>query len=108
MDRICLAGGRAIRVGYRRGRAVLILSSSRRHGAFGLRPGSGARKLRGRARRIRVGPNTWYLRRGRRATLVFKVRRGRVREVGLASSRPSHGRRGARRFLRSFEKFVKS
>ncbi|HEX2234195.1 MAG TPA: hypothetical protein VHG69_12625, partial [Thermoleophilaceae bacterium] len=78
------------------------LSSSRRHGAFGLRPGSRARKLQGRARRFGIGPNTWYLRRGRGATLVFKVRRGRVREVGIASSGPSRGRVRARRFLRSF------
>jgi hypothetical protein len=102
MDRICLTDRRAIRVGYRRGRAVLILSSSRRHGARGLRPGSRARRLRGRARRLRVGSNVWYLRRGRRATLVFKVRRGRVREVGIASKRSTGRRRGARRFLRSF------
>jgi hypothetical protein len=102
MDRICLTDRRAIRVGYRRGRAALILSSSRRHRAFGLRPGSRARKLRGRARRVRIGPNTWYLRRGRRTTLVFKVRRGRVREVGIAGPRASRSRRGARRFLRSF------
>jgi hypothetical protein len=102
MDRVCLSDRRAVRVGYRRGRAVLVLSSSRRHRAFGLRPGSRARKLRGRARRIRIGPNTWYLRRVRGATLVFKVRGGRVRELGLASSRSTRGRRGAGRFLRSF------
>jgi hypothetical protein len=49
-----------------------------------------------------IGPNTWYLRRGRGGTLLFKVRRGRVRELGIASSRSTRGRRSAGRFLRSF------
>jgi len=102
MDLICLTDGRAIRVGYRRGRVVLILSSSRRYRAFGLRPGSRSRRLNGRSRRFRVGSNVWHLRRGRRATLVFKVRRGRIQEVGIASRRSTRSRRRTGRFLRSF------
>jgi hypothetical protein len=105
MDRVCLTDGRSIRVGYSssrsRGRATLLLTTSRRYRALGLRPGSRVRRLRGAAR-FRVGSNTWHLRRGRRATAVLRVRGGRVREIGIASRARTRGRRAAARFLRSF------
>ena len=88
-----------MRVGYRHGRAVLLLSSSRASSAGRLRVGSPARRLRGH-RRERVGRNVWYLTRGRRARLLFKVRGGRVREVGIASKRLTRRARATRRFLR--------
>jgi hypothetical protein len=105
MDRFCLTGDRTLRVGYVRGRAVLILSDSRRFSVKGVRPGMTARAFRrrfGRARGIRVGSNVWHLRRGRRARLVFKLSRGRVREVGIANRRLTSARRQSARFLRSF------
>lgn len=120
IDRFCLVGGGFIRIGYTtrklarglsrrevarvRDRAILILTSSRRYRVVGVRVGDSTRKMRARVhrpRRIRVGRNSWYLSRGRRATLVFKVRRGRVLEIGLADQRLTRGR-AARRFLRSF------
>jgi alpha-D-xyloside xylohydrolase len=116
VDRFCLTDGRLIRIGYpsrrlrrlgaRRERAVLVLTSSRRYSIRRVRQGSSLRTLRRRVRvgrGYRVGRNRWYLARGRRARLVFKVRGGRVGEVGLASLRLTRGRRAAGRFLRDFD-----
>lgn len=122
LDRYCVAGGGGLRVGYLtsralrritsafaprrlRGRAVLALSSSKRTSIRRLRPGASRRSLRrrlGRRRGIKVGRNVWYLARGSKATHVFKVSRGRVREVGLADRRLTRGRKRAKRFLTSF------
>ena len=122
VDRLCLRGGGTLRIGYPtrkllrglrrsvqrrvRERAVLLLTSSRRYSARGVRAGSSLRTLRRQIRGLsafRVGANTWYLRRGRGgARLVFKVRGGRVRELGLADGRLTASRRPARRFLGSF------
>ena len=121
VDRFCLTGPGSLRVGYpgaslpRRlsarersrvgGRAVLLLTSSPRYALRGVRPGAASASLPGRvarARGIRIGVNTWYLLRGRRARVVIKVRRGSVGEVGLADLRLTRGRARATRFLRSF------
>jgi hypothetical protein len=121
VERFCLTGRGSLRVGYPsrgllrtlarrergrvRSRVVLILSSSPAHRVRGVRAGSSRASLRRRfprARRIRVGANTWHLVRGRRARLVYKVRGRRVGEVGLADARLTSTRRGAVRFLRSF------
>jgi hypothetical protein len=121
VDRFCLTDGRHLRVGYptggalrsfgrahrRRvaGRAVLVLSSSRRYRIRGITRGARVRALRARfprARSFRIGSNRWYLARGRRARLVFKVRGGRVREVGIADLALTRGRRPAKRFMRGF------
>jgi hypothetical protein len=115
MDRFCLADGRHQRVGYPsaallrtlsarerrrvRGRAVFTTSSSTRYSALGRRPGSSSTGLGGR--RFRVGANVWVLRRGSRATVLFKVRRGRVLEVGLGDRALTRGSRAVR-YLRSF------
>ena len=116
VDRFCLADGRHLRIGYPsrallrtlsrserrrvRGRAIFMTTSSPRYHAIGKRPGSSSRGLRGR--RFRVGANLWVLRRARRATVLYKVRRGRVLEVGLGDRRLTRGRAAARRYLRSF------
>ena len=121
IDRFCIVGGGVTRVGYPlrgllrrvssrtrrrvRGRAVLALTSSRVYSARGVRAGSSARLMRRRHRRlqrIRIGRNLWYLKRSRRATLLFKVRRGRVREIGLAERRLTGSRRARVRYLKSF------
>jgi len=121
VDRFCVRGGGFLRIGYpsralRRGlvrserrrvrsKAVLVLASSRRFAVRGVRPAMGIRALRrriGRGRGVRVGRNVWYLARGSRARLVFKVRGRRVREVGIADRRLTAGQRRARRFLSSF------
>ena len=120
IDRFCIVGGGYVRVGYPSGgllkglsrgerrrlgdRAVLALSSSRRHRVSGLRRGSRLRTVRRRlrgARRYRVGRDTWYLAGARQARLVVKVRRGRVSEIGLADPGLSSAAR-AKGFVRSF------
>jgi hypothetical protein len=90
LDRYCLRRGGVLRVAFVRGRAVLILSSSRVPSLSRVRRGSSVRALRGRVRRlsvVRVGANLWFTRRTSGPTQVFKVRGGRVREVGLADRR---------------------
>ena len=120
VDRFCLRGGGAIRVGYLspkglsqlsrserrrlRGRAVLVLSSGARTTVGGVRPGTTLRALRRRYRGIRgvrVGRNVWYSVRTRGSTRVFKVQGGRVTEVGLADGRVSANRVLLRRLLLS-------
>jgi hypothetical protein len=117
VDRFCLADGRHLRIGYPsrallrrlsrserrrvKGRAIFMTTSSPRYHMFGKRPGSNASGLRGR--RFRVGSNLWVLRRADRARALFKVRRGRVLEIGLGDRRLSGGsRRATVRYLRSF------
>ena len=121
IDRFCLSDGRGVRVGYptrrlrrklgrkqrRRyaaNKAVLALTTSRRFRARRIRVGTRQRVVRRRiARRpIRIGSNRWYVKRARRATIVFKVKRGRVRELGLVNKRLSSNRRKARRTLSSW------
>jgi 3',5'-cyclic AMP phosphodiesterase CpdA len=120
-DLFCLADGKLVRVGYPsrgllrglprrerrrvRGRAVLILTSSGHFRAKRVPPGMRVRTMRRRVRderRFRIGRNTWYLARGRGATVVYRTQRGRVRAIGLADRRLTGGRRAARRFLRGF------
>ncbi len=121
IDRFCLVGGRATRVGYpsrrlhsgmsprerrrTRGRAVLALSSHPTYAVRRVRNGTPVRALRRRfrgERRFKVGRNSWYLVRGARARIVFKTRGHTVREVGLADRRLTSTRRGALRLLRGF------
>ena len=118
-DRYCLDGGGGVRVGYAsgralgrlsgpqrrriRGRAILILSSSPRSRVGGVRVGTSVatlRKRRGVSRGLRVGRNVWYTRRAKGRTLVFKVRGGRVAEVGLANRGLTASGAQVRRFFR--------
>ena len=117
IDRFCFSDRRHLRIGYPsraflrrlprserrrvRGRAIFMTTSSSRYRAFGARHGTRARRLRGR--RYRVGINVWVLRRKPRATVVFKVRAGKVREVGLLDRRLTARRIPARRLLKSFD-----
>jgi hypothetical protein len=125
LDKFCLSDRRAVRIGYptnrllrrnlgRRARssafapnkAVLVLTSSRRFKLRRVRVGTPTsvmrRRIGLRARGIRIGRNVWYSKRGKRARLVFKTRRGRVREVGHAPLRLTSTRRRTARLLRSF------
>jgi hypothetical protein len=125
LDKFCLSDRRAVRVGYptqrilrqnlgRRARssaftprkAVLVLTSSRRFRVRKVRVGMGTRVMRRRIGRrirgLRIGPNLWYVKRGKGARLVFKTRAGRVREVGHVSSGISNTRKKTARLLRSF------
>ena len=123
MDRFCLVGDRLLRIGYpsrsyrrkmsrrdrrrTRGRAVLTLSGHPRYAIKRVRSGTSVRTLRRRfrgERRYRVGKNVWYLARGKKARIVFKTRRSRVIEVGLADKRLTSTRAKSRRFLRAFSR----
>jgi pimeloyl-ACP methyl ester carboxylesterase len=118
LDRYCVSGGGILETGYPtarlarhtpralRGHSILVLASSPRFSVRGIRRGTTVtslrRKLRGE-RRYRVGRNTWYLARGRKATLVFKTRGGRVLAVGLAARSGTGGSAASRRFLRAWQ-----
>jgi hypothetical protein len=122
VDRFCLTDRRLVSIGYPTARAtkgfgraykrrvknkaVFIITSSTRFKVKGLRAGmkvkgKGVRRRLGK-RRFRVGRNTWYLRRGSSARLVYKVHKGRITAVGIADKRLTSSNKRARRFLRSF------
>ena len=124
LDKFCLSDRRAVRIGYPSSRilrqnrsrargsafasnkAVLVLTSSRRFRVrrvrVGMRPAVMRSRIGRRIRPIRIGANRWYVKRGRAARLLFKVRGGRVREVGHTSLRLTNTRRKTARLLRSF------
>ena len=88
-----------------RGRAVFLLTSSRRHRIRGIRPGSRVRTLRRRLRgerRYRIGRNVYFVAPGRRARLLFRTRRGRVRAIGIGDRGAARDRRGERAYLKDF------
>ena len=116
IDRFCLSDARGVRVGYPtsrlrralgrqpRDKAVLALTTSRRFRARGIRVGTRERALVRRigGRPIQIGSNRWYTKRAKRARLVFKVKGGRVRELGLVNKRLTSTRQKARRTLASW------
>jgi choice-of-anchor B domain-containing protein len=120
LDRYCLSDDSTIRVGYPsskqmrrlvarerrrlRGKASLVLTSSRRSKLRGVNVGDGVRELRDRTgdrRGVRIGKNVWFVRRGQRAGHVFKVQNGIVREVGLADRRQTATNARVKRFFTS-------
>lgn len=87
-----------------RGKASLVLTSSRRSAVRGVNVGDSVRELRdrtGNRRGVRVGKNVWYVRRGARAGHVFKVHDGVVREVGLADRKQTATNARVKRFFTS-------
>ncbi|HYI37879.1 MAG TPA: M14 family zinc carboxypeptidase [Thermoleophilaceae bacterium] len=121
IDRFCLAGGGAVRVGYPsaglrrklsrrerarvKGRAILLLGSGTRTRLRKVAPGASTRTLTrriGKVKPIRVGSARWYLRGGAGARHVFRVTGGKVREVGLADARQTASRARAKRLFASF------
>jgi len=123
IDRFCFTDRRSLRIGYpspklrkklgpknrrryKSNKAVLILTSSKKFKLDRIRVGASTRALRRRlgrgARGVRVGRNVWYAERGSKARLVFKARKGRVYEVGIADRRLTSGARLQKRFLNSF------
>ncbi len=83
-----------------RGRVALIASSARGDSAGGVGPGSSARRLSGRARRLAVGLWTGRRLRGG-ARYVYVLQGGRVRSVILASRAELHNRARLRADLRA-------
>ena len=101
--------GRKLTKRYRANKAVLALTTSRRFRIRRVRVGTTELALRRRthARSFRIGSNRWYVVQARRARIVFKVKGGRVRELGLVDKRLSKGRR-ARRTLSSWRRNTSS
>ena len=123
LDRYCVRGGGVLRVGYptkrfngkvsRRTRkrykskAIFAVTSSKRFRINRLRVGARVRTLRKRLRgerSFKVGRIRWYTVPGRRSRLIFSTRKGKIREVGLASKRLTSTRRGTVRLLRAWDK----
>jgi hypothetical protein len=116
VDSFCFTDKRRLRIGYpskvlrkkfgpknrkrfSAKKGVLILTSSKKFRVGKLRVGSSSRKLR---RGIRVGRNLWYTKKGSKARLVYKVRRHKVYEVGLADKTLTKTRSSQKRFFKSF------
>ena len=105
VDRYCVAGGGSLRIGYptrrlnrrwsRRSRrrykskAILAISSSKRFKVKRVRVGTGARTARRRLRlrRIKVGTSVWYVISGKQSRILFRIKRDKVADIGLASKR---------------------
>jgi len=104
MDFFCLRTS-GIRAGYRDGKIVLLLTANRHYSIRRVKPGT---RLAAVARRLhtgrgyRIGLNTWYVFADGRAHGIFKVRRGMIEEIGIASKPLTVGRTPTRRFLSSF------
>jgi pimeloyl-ACP methyl ester carboxylesterase len=116
VDRYCVKGGRTLRIGYptrrfarqsgaARNRALMIVTSSRRVSVAGVRPGITVSQLRKRLRgerRFRTKRNVWFVTRGKGAAHVYRTRRKRLLEVGIADARMTGGVRATKRFLKSW------
>jgi hypothetical protein len=92
------------RTGYR-GRAVLILTADKHFALRGVHPDTRLARVARRlhiGRGYSVGRNTWYLFADGRSRGVFKVRRGTIEEIGIASPTLTRTRRADFFFLRSF------
>jgi Calcineurin-like phosphoesterase len=86
--RYCVSGsrGRALVAFSRGGRARLVVSTARGHRRGRIRPGASLRLVK-RAHKVRRLTRGLYAGTGRARRLVFGVRRGRVRFVGVADPR---------------------
>ena len=121
IDRYCVQGGGTLRVGYPtkringklsrktrrryKSKAIFVASSSKKFKVRKLRVGSRVKTLRKRLkgeRRIRVGGGRWYVVSGKRSRLLFRTRKGKVREIGLASKKLTPSRRATARLLHAW------
>ena len=128
IDRYCVKkGGGTLRVGYPtnrlasklsrktrkriRRRAVLLLSTSKSFRLAKSKVGTRTRALRRRLEgehRYRVGRNSWIVAPGKRARILYRTRRGKVLEMGIADKRLTTTGRGTVRLLRAWDKRGKS
>jgi microsomal dipeptidase-like Zn-dependent dipeptidase len=81
----------------RREQVGLIASTARTHRVAGIRPTDRSARLRGHARPAGRG---LFVRRSGRTRILYGVRRGRVRYVGVATHSVAGNRRTLRRYLR--------
>ena len=124
IDRYCVnKGGGSLRVGYPTSRlasklsrgtrrrigskAILLVSTSKAfklsRSMVGTKTGTLRRRLRGE-RRVKVGRNTWYVAKGRKARVLFRTRKGKVLEMGIADRRLTTTRAATVRLLRAWDK----
>jgi hypothetical protein len=120
LDAACMLGG-TLRIAYPtssllrrlspalaravRGRAVLVLSTSLRSSLRGLRAGDSEAKVRRTfhgERLHRIRGVRWYVVGASPRRLVFLIKSGRVRAVGVADKRLTRGRAAQARFLRAW------
>jgi len=118
LDVSCVTGGGDFRVGYPtaglnrtldpslrtkvRGRAILTLTSSSRFSLRGIKPGTrekAAKQALGRAQRVSVGTNVWYVARRGGIVQLVKTRRGVVDEIGIGDARLTGSVAKTKRFL---------
>jgi triacylglycerol esterase/lipase EstA (alpha/beta hydrolase family) len=114
LDRWCVRGGGILEAGYPtkrlprairrrlKGKAVIGLASSRRFSIHRVRAGVSSRTARRRLhgeRRYRVGRNVWLVARAKKATVIVRTRRGRVKAVGLAARTATRSHRSSRHLL---------
>jgi hypothetical protein len=88
-----------------RGRVVWASTANDYYAVHGVVPGSSLRAARRRlhlSRAYHVGRNFWYFAPNGSSRALFKVRRGKVQEIGIAVKRLTAGRRAQRAFVRSF------
>ena len=123
IDRYCVRGGGTLRVGYptkrlnsrlsRRtrkriaGRAVLAISTSKRFAVRKLKVGSSVKTLKRRLKGERsfvIGNNRWYVITGKKSRLVFRTRKRKVVELGIADRPLSVGTAATKRLLRAWDK----
>ncbi len=124
IDRYCVKkGGGSLRAGYptrrlasklsRRTRrrigskAILLVSTSKAFRLSRSKVGTRTRTLRRRLkgeRRFKVGRNLWYVAKGRKVRLLFRTRKGKVLEMGIADKRLTTNRVATVRLLRAWDK----
>ncbi len=124
IDRYCVKkGGGSLRAGYptRRltsklsrktrkrigSKAILLLTTSKAFRLSRSKVGTGTktlgRRLKGE-RRVRVGRNIWYVAKGKKARILFRTQKGKVRELGIADRRLTTTRAATVRLLRAWDK----
>jgi 6-phosphogluconolactonase (cycloisomerase 2 family) len=122
IDAYCARGGGQFRIGYPtkrlnkgrpkglkkkiKGRVVLALASSSRFAVKGVKPGDGAKKGRKKmkkARKLKIGKNTWYVLKKGKVALLVKIRGKSVGEVGIGDARLTTDAKAARRFLTAWK-----
>jgi hypothetical protein len=88
-----------------RGHVVLVLTANRHYALRGVRPGARLRSARRRlhpSRAFHVGRNSWYFVPDGSSIGLIRVKRGVIREIGLADKALVRTTRERRIFLRSF------
>jgi hypothetical protein len=125
LDRYCVTGGGAFGIGYPtrrmnrrigrtlsrkvRKRVVFIMTSSRRFNVNRIKPRQRARTARRRLhreRRLKIGRNVWFVvkQKKRKRLLLVSTQRGIIKSVGIGNARLIGGKKGLRKYLRTWER----